>query len=168
MPKLDKAGLPLLLSNYYMMIKHLETLIEERGYKFAGPQVEVEEARHCVIFSCIRLRDGARVKLRVLNLAFPLPRHLCNFQHEYKIVEELRETEGVVKIYDRFSVGSVEALVLEDFGGEGLDKWLQREGPFVERLPQFIALAIDITKTLSQIHAHNIVHQDIQVGTYTC
>ncbi len=158
------------------MVHHqVEALLREKGYTFASaPQAtEVDGSTaipHCLTFSCIRQRDATRVTLKVLlhnNNMMPappsLPRSLSNFQHEHKIVEQLKEVYGVVKIHERFSVANMEALVLEDFGGEYLDEWLRREGPFVERLSQFMELAIEVTKTLSQIHAHNIVHKNIQV-----
>ncbi len=163
-----------------VMMHQVEALLHEKGYKFASAPraTEVEGSStlaipHCLTFSCIRQRDATRVTLKVLlhnndnNEMMPtlpsLPRSLSNFQHEHRIVEQLKEVDGVVKIHERFSVANVEALVLEDFGGECLDEWLRREGPFVERLPQFIELAIEVTKTLSQVHAHNIVHKNIQV-----
>ncbi len=182
-----------------MMLHLVEILLQERGYKFASSsgsgQPEVQEAptpfHSCTLntFSGIRQSDGTRVKLKVMlnnnnnnNLSLPippppppslLPRCLSNFQHEHRIVEQLREVDGVVKIHERFSVANVvEALVMEDFGGECLDEWLRREGPFVERLAEFMELAIEVTKTLSQIHAHNIVHKNIQVSVllahFTC
>ncbi len=152
-----------------MQQHHVEALLD-RGYKIASG---VEETSTCLIFTGIFQRDATRVKLKVLLnnglLSFPsLPRSLSNFQHEHRIVEQLREVEGVVKIHERFSVANVEVLVLEDFGGEPLDEWLRRDGPFVERLSQFIGLAIEITKTLSQVHAHNIVHKNIQVKPFNC
>ncbi len=160
-----------------MMHHQVEALLHEKGYTFASAPraTEVEGSAaipHRLTFSCIRQRDGTRVTLKVLlhnnNEMMPtplsLPRSLSNFQHEHRIVEQLREVDGVVKIHERFSVANVvEALVMEDFGGECLDEWLRREGPFVERLAEFMELAIEVTKTLSQIHAHNIVHKNIQV-----
>ncbi len=153
--------------NHIIIMHHVEALkglLEERGFKFtSSPLVELEVTSHCLIFRCLRQKDQAPVRIKVLNLSFPLPRHLCNFQHEHKIVEQLKEVQGVVKIHERISVPNTEALVMEDFGGEPLDKWLQWDGPFADRLPQFIDLAIDVTKTLSEVHAHSIVHKDIKV-----
>ncbi len=132
----------------------------------------------CLLFDCIRQKDSTRVKLKLLlhnnndvsapRASFLLPRSLCNFQHEHKIVEQLKEVDGVVKIHERLSAANMEALVMEDFGGECLDEWLRREGPFVEsrsRLAEFMELAVGVTKALSQVHAHNIVHKNIQVHT---
>ncbi len=160
------------------MMHQVEALLHEKGYKLASAPraTEVEGSTaipHRLTFSCIRQSDATRVTLKVLlhnnnnteMMTTPpsVPRSLSNFQHEHRIVEQLREVDGVVKIHERFSVANMEALVMEDFGGECLDEWLRREGPFVERLAQFMELAIEVTKTLSQIHAHNIVHKNIQV-----
>ncbi len=160
-------------------------LLQERGYKFASswPLPASQElvmdtptsstlVSRCLIFDCIRQRDSTRVKLKLLlhnnDVSAPrlpsLPRCLCNFQHEHKIVEQLKDVDGVVKIHERLSAANMEALVMEDFGGESVDEWLRREGPFVEgRLAEFMELAVGVTKALSQVHAHNIVHKNIQV-----
>ncbi len=150
-----------------MMMHQVKALLKERGYKVAGTgRVEAITTTHCLTLPCIRQRDATQVKIKVLlNLPTPrLPRCLSNFQHEHRIVKQLEEVDGVVKIHERFSVANMEALVLEDFGGKCLDEWLRREGPFVERLSEFMELAIEVTKALGQVHAHNIVHKNIQVG----
>ncbi len=172
----------------------VDAFLQEKGYKFSssGPPPATQElvmdtstssplaVSRCLLFDCVRQRDSTRVKLKLLlhncsfgldksspRAPFLLPRCLCNFQHEHKIVERLKEVDGVIKIHERLSAANMEALVMEDFGGESVDEWLRREGPFVEggsrRLAEFMELAIGVTKALSQVHAHNIVHKNIQV-----
>jgi 50S ribosomal protein L4 len=51
-----------------------------------------------------------------------------------------------------------EIMVLEDFGGESLRKWMDRQ---TFELPEFLAIAIKTAENLGQIHAANIVHKDI-------
>ncbi len=153
-----------------MMMHQVGALLQERGYKIASSgRVEAIATPHCLTLSCIRQTDATQVKIKVLpNVPLPTPSHLprclSNFQHEHKIMKQcLEEVDGVVKIHERLSAANMEALVLEDFGGESVDEWLRREGPFVERLPEFMEFAIEVTKALSQVHAHNIVHKNIQV-----
>jgi hypothetical protein len=104
------------------------------------------------------------VRVKVLNVSLPLPRHLSNFQHEHQLVaESLRGVAGVVRILARLSRPGVEALVVEDFGGESLDKWLARDGPFAGDLGRFLALAVAVARTLGRIHSRSVVHKDIKV-----
>jgi len=110
------------------------------------------------------LREGQLVRVKVLNVSLPLPRHLSNFQHEHQLVaESLRGVAGVVRILARLSRPGVEALVVEDFGGESLDKWLARDGPFAGDLGRFLALAVAVARTLGRIHSRSVVHKDIKV-----
>ena len=104
------------------------------------------------------------VRVKVLNVSLPLPRHPSNFQHEHQLVaESLRGVAGVVRILARLSRPGVEALVVEDFGGESLDKWLARDGPFAGDLGRFLALAVAVARTLGRIHSRSVVHKDIKV-----
>jgi serine/threonine protein kinase len=104
------------------------------------------------------------VRVKVLNVSLPLPRHLSNFQHEHQVVaDSLRGVEGVVRILARLSRPGVEALVVEDFGGESLDKWLQREGAFAAHMGRFLCVALSVARTLGHIHSRSVVHKDIKV-----
>jgi serine/threonine protein kinase len=135
--------------------------VEEAGYRLTSD--EIDRGSSSEVYRCVRQKDGVPVRVKVLSLSFPMPRHLSNFQHEYNIVESLKTVPGVVAIYDRISRHNFEALVLEDFGGEDLFKCLERDGPFAAHLEQFIDIAISLAISLGQIHSHSIVHKDIKV-----
>jgi serine/threonine protein kinase len=116
------------------------------------------------------LEEGQVVRVKVLNVSLPLPRHLTNFHHEHQVVASLRDVEGVVRVVARLSRPGVEALVLEDFGGHSLDKWLAREGAFashgLDGIRTFLALALSITRTLGNIHSRSVVHKDLKVSKH--
>lgn len=137
--------------------------VEEEGYELASD--EVDHGSSSEVYRCVRRLDGLPVRIKLLNVTFPLPRHLSSFQHEYNIVRSLMAAgvSGVVAIHDRISRPHCEALVLEDFGGEDLHKWLDREGSFAGQLDLFIDLAISLAFTLGQIHSQSVVHKDIKV-----
>jgi serine/threonine protein kinase len=113
------------------------------------------------------LEEGQMVRIKVLNVSLPLPRHLTNFQHEHQVVASLRDVEGVVRVVARLSRPGVEALVLEDFGGASLDKWLAREGGFAARglegIRTFLEMALTVARTLGHIHSRAVVHKDLKV-----
>ncbi|ELR20997.1 protein kinase domain containing protein [Acanthamoeba castellanii str. Neff] len=134
--------------------------VEEAGYRLTSD--EIDRGSSSEVYKCVRQKDGVPVRVKVLSLSFPMPRHLSNFQHEYNIVESLKTVTGVVAIYDRISRHNFEALVLEDFGGDDLFKCLERDGPFAAHLEQFIDIAISLAISLGQIHSHSIVHKDIK------
>lgn len=144
-------------------MKNMENakFVEEAGYRLTSD--EIDRGSSSEVYKCVRQKDGVPVRVKVLSLSFPMPRHLSNFQHEYNIVESLKTVTGVVAIYDRISRHNFEALVLEDFGGDDLFKCLERDGPFAAHLEQFIDIAISLAISLGQIHSHSIVHKDIKV-----
>jgi serine/threonine protein kinase len=109
--------------------------------------------------------EGEAVRVKVLNESLPLPRHLTNFQHEHKIVEALMAAgvQGIVRVRGRLSRPSLEALVLEDFGGRSLDQWLARDGPMAGDMDSFLTLALAVARTLGHVHSHSVVHRDIKV-----
>jgi serine/threonine protein kinase len=115
----------------------------------------------------VTLEVGQVVRVKVLNVSLPLPRHLTNFHHEHQVVASLRDVEGVVRVVARLSRPGVEALVLEDFGGASLDKWLARDGPFAaggtEGVKRFVSLALSVARTLGHIHSRSVVHKDLKV-----
>jgi PAS domain S-box-containing protein len=54
-------------------------------------------------------------------------------------------------------------MMLEDFGGESLEKWMQ-DSPQMYcpiPLPVFLRLAVKIAEILGRIHATNVIHKDI-------
>src|SRR5271168_2284232 len=103
-------------------------VIEDEGFSIISS--DVEEGHISLVYRCVRKKDAVPVRLKVLKLSFPLPRHLSTYQHEQKIAESLQHIPGVLRTYERISKTNFEALVLEDFGGLSLDKWLVLEGPF--------------------------------------
>jgi serine/threonine protein kinase len=113
------------------------------------------------------LEVGEVVRVKVLNVSLPLPRHLTNFHHEHRVVASLHDVAGVVRVLARISRSGIEALVLEDFDGASLDKWLARDGPFAASLggvQTFVQLALSVASTLGHIHSRSVIHKDLKVG----
>lgn len=76
-------------------------------------------------------------------------------RQEYKITHDLRNIEGVIKTYGLEKSQNI--LVLEDFGGESLDKLFK--SPL--DISDFLSIAIKITDILAEIHAANVIHKNI-------
>jgi hypothetical protein len=167
-------------------------ILEQEGYVLLGsPDTDFDRGTHTIIYRCCRVTAGTSgsaaqppslalnngeegekgrqglvdmARVKVLDVSLPLPRHLRNFQHEHQVVEEsLRGVVGVVRVLSRISRPGVEALIIEDFGGESLDKWLERDGPMASDLERFLEVALSVARTLGLIHGRSVVHRDIKV-----
>ena len=111
------------------------------------------------------LRYRIPVILKVLKQDYPTPTELTRYKQEYEITRSLN-IDGVVKAYDLQDYQRSLVMLLEDFGGESLAKWMQNSPQVYCSLPlaQFLNLTIKITEILGRIHAVNVIHKDINPG----
>jgi predicted ATPase/signal transduction histidine kinase/CheY-like chemotaxis protein/tRNA A-37 threonylcarbamoyl transferase component Bud32 len=123
---------------------------------------KIYESANSVVYRGIREQDNTAVILKVLKEDYPTPSELTRYKQEYEITHSLN-LSGVVKAYNLQEYQRTLVIILEDFGGESLEKLIQ-ESPFGYEpmpLPEFLGIALKITEILSQIHAANIIHKDI-------
>ncbi len=76
-------------------------------------------------------------------------------QYEFNILKELSEVEAVARPVSLEKIQNNWYLSLQDFAGESLAA-LQKIKKI--ELLEFLKIAISLTKTLEQIHSHNIIH----------
>jgi tRNA A-37 threonylcarbamoyl transferase component Bud32 len=130
------------------------------------PQVAVKakiyESANSVVYRGIREGDRTPVILKVLKEDYPSPAELTRYKQEYEITRSLN-IDGVIKAYSLQDYQRSLVMLLEDFGGESLAKWMQDSPQAYSPLPlaQFLRLAITITEILGKIHAANVIHKDI-------
>ncbi|MBD1810021.1 AAA family ATPase [Microcoleus sp. FACHB-SPT15] len=133
------------------------------------PQVAVKakiyESANSLVYRGIREGDRTPVILKILKEDYPSPTELTRYKQEYEITRSLN-IEGAIKVYSQQNYQRSLVMLLEDFGGESLAKWMQ-ESPQVYcpvPLAQFLSLANKITEILGRIHAVNVIHKDINPG----
>ncbi|MBD1810024.1 AAA family ATPase [Microcoleus sp. FACHB-SPT15] len=133
------------------------------------PQVAVTakiyESANSLVYRGIREGDRTPVILKVLKEDYPTPAELTRYKQEYEITRSLN-IEGVIKAYSQKDYQRSLMMLLEDFGGESLAKWMQESPQAYCPVPlaQFLSLAIKITEILGRIHSSNIIHKDINPG----
>ncbi|HEY9829398.1 MAG TPA: serine/threonine-protein kinase PknK, partial [Stenomitos sp.] len=133
------------------------------------PQVAVTakiyESANSVVYRGIRDGDRTPVILKVLKEDYPTPAELTRYKQEYEITRSLN-LDGVVKAYSLQDYQRSLVMLLEDFGGESLAKWMQESPQAYCPVPlaEFLRLAIAITEILGRIHAANVIHKDINPG----
>jgi predicted ATPase len=130
----------------------------------------IYESPNSLVYRAIRDEDNQPVILKVLKEDYPTPEELTRYRQEYEITKNIN-LEGVIKTYAIEKYQNTLVIVLEDFGGDSLkaNSPLFRGRGCVDSLQkkgrgcveEFLHLAIQITDSLGQIHAANIIHKDI-------
>jgi serine/threonine protein kinase len=96
-----------------------------------------------------------------LKQDYPSSQELTRYRQEYAITSSLN-IEGVIKAYSQQDYQRSLVILLEDFGGESLEQWIQQCPDFCPmNLSTFLRLAINLTDILGRIHAANVIHKDI-------
>jgi len=103
-------------------------------------------------------RDDQRSSiLKVMQAEYPSLEELGRYRLEYEIINRLN-LAGVAQAYGLEPYQNGLVLVLEDFGGESLQRLMQTHQ---FQLTEFLEMAIATTEILSQVHAASIIHKDI-------
>ncbi|MEG4110029.1 AAA family ATPase [Microcoleus sp. S13_C5] len=118
---------------------------------------QIYESANSLVYRGIREQDNQPLILKILKEDYPTPAELVRYQQEYEITRSL-EIGGVVKTHDLLRHNNTLVMLLEDFGGESLERLLEKK-QFI--LLEFLQIAIQIAETLGKIHQSNIIHKDI-------
>ncbi|MDX2272306.1 MAG: AAA family ATPase [Cyanobacteriota bacterium] len=118
---------------------------------------EIYESSHSRIYQGVRQSDQQPVILKRLSQDYPSSEALNRFQQEYQITRSFA-VEGVIQALDLLPYHHSLVMVLEDFGGESLNRILSRRRfSWLEGLP----IARQLTVALQTIHHQQIIHKDI-------
>ena len=82
---------------------------------------------------------------------------LRKLEHEYALREEL-DSAWAVRPLAISQHGGQLTLVLEDPGGETLDRYLP--GPL--EMTRFLRLGVGIARALSEVHKRGLIHKDVK------
>ncbi|XGV97824.1 MAG: AAA family ATPase [Leptolyngbya sp. BL-A-14] len=127
-------------------------------------QSKIYESSASLVYRGLREEDGQAIVIKQLKQDYPSPQELTRYRQEYKITCALN-VEGVIKAYSQQDYQRTLVIVLEDFGGESLEWWMQNQPDFYPMsLTDFLRLAIALTDILGKIHAAHVIHKDINPG----
>ncbi|MDZ8187974.1 MAG: ATP-binding sensor histidine kinase [Nostoc sp. ChiSLP02] len=121
---------------------------------------QIYESNNSSVYRGYRDQDSQPVILKFLKQDYPTPSALVRYKQEYEITKNL-DLDGVIKVYSLEKYENSLVMILEDFGGESLKSLINHQKLM---LPEFLLLAIAITKALGKIHQKNIIHKDINPG----
>ena len=127
-------------------------------------QDNIYESSNSLVYRGIR-DDGVAIVAKMLKLDYPSPQELTRYRQEYEITRCLN-LEGVIKAYSQQDYHRTLVILLEDFGGESLEQWMQKRPENFCPMPlsTFLGLAIAMSDILGRIHAASVIHKDINPG----
>ncbi|BAY64201.1 multi-sensor signal transduction multi-kinase [Calothrix brevissima NIES-22] len=130
------------------------------GCKILGYQVveQLHVSSTTIVYRGIRETDQQPVIIKCLKSDYPTFGELLQFCNQYKIAKTL-DFPGVVRHFSLEAYDHSYALVMEDFGGISLREYTKIQ-PL--ELSEFLAIAVEITEILQQIHQRRIIHKDIK------
>ncbi|MBF0102898.1 MAG: AAA family ATPase, partial [Desulfobacterales bacterium] len=130
-------------------------MLNIEGYQFTE---KIYESNKTIVYRGIRNSDQIPVIAKVLRVDVSNYVQQRNYQHEYQITRYL-DIPGVLKTYALVNTNNSIALILEDFGGVTLDKYLVSDP---KELNQLLQIAMSVTDIIDMIHQHGIIHKDIK------
>ncbi|MGB0562601.1 MAG: ATP-binding protein, partial [Spirulinaceae cyanobacterium] len=111
-----------------------------------------------LVYRGYRNSDRTPVVIKTPLSAYPTLKDLAKLKHEYELVKTL-DCLGVVKPLALPHYQQSLALVLEDFGGQSLERFLEDSPLAIDR---FLPIAITLADIVGQIHQQKIIHKDIK------
>jgi predicted ATPase/signal transduction histidine kinase/CheY-like chemotaxis protein/tRNA A-37 threonylcarbamoyl transferase component Bud32 len=127
------------------------------------PAYELTQVLHegisTIIYRACRQLDKSSVIVKAVKPEYPTLEELSRLRHEYKILENAVDIEGIVKPLALENYHNGLALILPDFGAESLKKYL---GDRSLEVTKFLNIAIQLASTLAQLHQAQIIHKDIK------
>ncbi len=138
------------------MYKHAQTGVAPSlaGYELADA---VFEGGATCIRRARRIADGQRVMLKSLHPERTTCEALARLQREYDVMARLT-TLTTVRALALEQCRDQPVLVIEDFGGESLDRIVRRHPLELETL---LSIAVQVAAALADIHSAGIIHKDI-------
>ncbi len=118
---------------------------------------QIYESVNSEVYRAIRTADNQPVMLKILKQEYPTAQELTHYKQEYKTICGLN-FEGAIKAYGLETYRRTPVIILEDFGGISLKKWLEGK-PLALR--DFLSLAPRIVANLEKIHNAKVIHKDI-------
>ena len=129
----------------------------------AGYQVleELYESAHSVAYRARREQDGQSVILKILRHEFPDPLQLKKYRQEFDILSSLNQIPGVIQAFGLEQSGNRLLMIVEDFGGDSLQKLLSRKRL---GLQETLEIGARLSVILQGVHETGLVHRDINPG----
>ncbi len=136
---------------------HASTMLSLRGYRC----LELVHSGHrSLVYRMRRREDGVGVIVKALRVNEPTRHDVDKMQREFDVMS-MFDCDELVRAHEFVAGSCGPVIVMEDFGGESLQRYIGAER---ERLPleSVFAVAIGMTRSLTVIHECGVLHRDIK------
>jgi PAS domain S-box-containing protein len=110
------------------------------------------------VYRAVETAQQRPVVIKVLRREYPSFAELVQFRNQYTIAKNL-PIAGIVRPLSLVPLGSGYALVMEDFGGIALSKYVQQR---VLEMAEVLMISLQLADILHDLGEHRIVHKDIK------
>lgn len=121
-------------------------------------QDKLYSGSHFDIYRASRLQDQQSVILKMPRTEQPSSWEITALHHEYYLLKHLN-LPGVIRAKDLIQVGYRPIMILEDGGGEPLQKYLDNKPLDVDG---FLQLSLQLVDIIGGLHQKHIIHKDIK------
>ncbi|HBB33709.1 MAG TPA: PAS domain S-box protein [Cyanobacteria bacterium UBA8803] len=129
-------------------------MLEIPGYSNVS---KIHESVNSLVMRAICQEDDTPVILKILKQDYPNREAIARYKLEYELVCSLN-LKGIARVKRLESYQNTFAIVFEDEACESLNYFVSNRQL---SLKYFLQIAIQATQILSEIHASNLIHNDI-------
>ncbi|MEH2456665.1 ATP-binding sensor histidine kinase [Nostoc sp.] len=119
---------------------------------------QLYQGARTAVYRAVQTTTQRPVVIKVLRRDYPSFGELVQFRNQYTITKNL-PIPGIVQPLSLEPIGNSYALVMEDYGGVSLGKYVQRQSL---ELTEVLAIALQIADILHNLCQHRVVHKDIK------
>lgn len=120
----------------------------------------LHESARTVVYRAIRQADEQPVVIKLPQAAMLSPDERERLQNQYQITKDL-PLAGIVRPLGLAFLGQGLILVMPDDGMVSLRHFLANQPQRRLSLPVFLPIAVQLSQTLADLHAHRIIHQAV-------
>ncbi|MCP4757357.1 MAG: AAA family ATPase [Proteobacteria bacterium] len=110
------------------------------------------------VYRAANLKSGKSVILKVVKQGFQLLPSADYFKRDFEIGRSL-DTGSVVKAFERIKLQGRTVTIMEDFGGESMNRII-KDGSL--SLEETVAIAVKAASALSDVHDRHVIHKDVK------
>ena len=125
------------------------------GYQLIS---HIHEGTKTVIYQGRYELEHTPVIIKTLKAEYPTLEEIARIRHEYQILHSLN-IPGIIKPIELKPYEHGLALILEDFGGQPLQQYINSQKT---NLINFLQIASQLAQILGELHQNQIIHKDIK------
>ncbi|MEN8907234.1 MAG: diguanylate cyclase [Clostridiales bacterium] len=125
-----------------------------KGYEF---KEKIHMGSNSIIYKVTRISDKKDLVLKILPEEIPTQKDIARFNLEFKISSEFK-SKLFINMYSIEKHNKTIIIIMDYFNAPSLNQYIQKNSIATG---EFLEIAIQLVKGISEIHNRNIIHKDI-------